>query len=100
VSTTEFEEDVVGGPPRRRYWQVRQRPLPSFEDDIDSGPLGGCCRRVRQHPPPSLKTMSMVGSLGALSARLAASTTELQDDVDGGPPMGTVGVSDSVRHRV
>jgi hypothetical protein len=75
ASTTEFEDDIDGGPPRGRYRQVRQRP------------------------PLSLKTVSMVGPQGALSMGSVASTTEVEDDVDGGPPGGAAGGSNSVRHR-
>jgi hypothetical protein len=64
VSTTEFEEDIDGGPPRKHCGQVRQRSPLSFEDDVDGGPAGGYYRRVRQHPPPSLKMTSMAGPLG------------------------------------
>jgi hypothetical protein len=90
VSTTEFEEDVDGGPPGSSCRQVRQHPPSSFKDDInDRTPGGGrCCRWVRLHPPPSLKTTSMVGPLGALSTGPAASTTEFEDDVNGGVPGG------------
>jgi hypothetical protein len=91
------------------------------EEDVDGRPPGGHCQRVRQRPPPRLKTTSMVGPLGALLVGLAASTTEVGYDVDGGPlgalpvgpiasttkveddinvgPLGgTAGASDSVHH--
>jgi hypothetical protein len=43
--------------------------------------LGGHSRRVRQHLPPT-------GPLGALPVGMAASTTEVEEDVDGRPPGG------------
>jgi hypothetical protein len=45
MSTTEFEDDVDGGPPRRHCRWVQQRPPSSFEDDIDGGALGGATGR-------------------------------------------------------
>jgi hypothetical protein len=74
ASTTEFEDDVDGGPPGGRYQQIRQRPPQSFEDDVDGGPLG------------------------ALSVGPAASTTEVQGDIDGGAPGDAAGGSGSIRH--
>jgi hypothetical protein len=41
----------------------------------------------------------MVGPLGALPAGPVAATTEDEEDVDGGPPRGTIGGSDSGHHR-
>jgi hypothetical protein len=58
----------------------------AIEDVIDVGPPGGRCQLIWQHPPPRLKTMSMVGPLGALSTGPIASTIEVEDDVDSGPP--------------
>jgi hypothetical protein len=63
VSTTEVENDIVGGP-WLSYWRVQQRP------------------------PSSLKRTSMAGHLGALPAGPAASTNEFEDNDDGGPPGG------------
>jgi hypothetical protein len=40
----------------------------------------------------------MVGPLGVLPVGLAASTTELEEDVDGRAPGGATGRSGSVRH--
>jgi hypothetical protein len=45
-----------------------------------------------------LKMTSMAGPLGVLPAGLVASTTEVEDDVDGRPPGAAVGGSDSVHH--
>jgi hypothetical protein len=39
------------------------------------------------------------GPLGALPAGPIASTTEVQEDIDGGPPGGAVGGSDRVHHQ-
>jgi hypothetical protein len=43
--------------------------------------------------------MSMAGSVGVLLVGQTASTTEVEVDVDGGPPRGAVGGSDNVHHR-
>jgi hypothetical protein len=40
----------------------------------------------------------MAGPWGALLAGLAVSTTEFEDDVDGGPLGGAAGVFNSVHH--
>jgi hypothetical protein len=42
--------------------------------------------------------MSMAGPLGALPMGPAVATTEVEEDVDGGPPRGTASVSDSGQH--
>jgi hypothetical protein len=44
--------------------------------------------------------MLMADPWGALPAGPTASTTEFEEDVDGGPPGGIAGGSDSVHHRV
>jgi hypothetical protein len=41
----------------------------------------------------------MTGPLGVLLVFPAAATTEAEEDVDGGPPGGAVGISDSGHHR-
>jgi hypothetical protein len=56
-------------------------------------------RLVRQHPPPSLKMTLMAGHLGALLAGSTASTTEFEDNVDGGHPGGAVGGCGNVHQR-
>jgi hypothetical protein len=74
ASTTEVEDDIVGGPPEGR------------------------CRWVSQHPPPRLKMTSLAGPLGALTAGPAVSTTEVEDDVDGEPPRGAAGGPSCIHH--
>jgi hypothetical protein len=90
VSTTEVEVDIDGGPARRRCRWVRQWPPPSLKTTSIAGPHGGTvsgsdngCHRV-------LKTTSMVWTLGALPAGPTASTTEVEDDINGGPPWGAL----------
>jgi hypothetical protein len=39
------------------------------------------------------------GPLGALPVGSAASTTDVEDAIDGGPPGGTAGWFDSVHHQ-
>jgi hypothetical protein len=56
ASTTEVEEDVNGGPPRR------------------------CYRWVRQRPPPMLKM-----SMAPLPAGPAGSTIKVEEDINGAP---------------
>jgi hypothetical protein len=43
--------------------------------------------------------MFMVGLVGVLPMGPTASTTEVEEDVDGGPPRGAAGGSGSVHHR-
>jgi hypothetical protein len=49
-------------------------------------PLGGAVGGSSSIHHRVLKMMSIVGPLGALSAGPSASTTEVEDDVDSGPP--------------
>jgi hypothetical protein len=87
-------------------------------------PLGGAAGGFDSVRHQVLKTTSMAAPLGALLAGLAASITEVEDDVDGGPlggcyrwvqqrpplslkttsmacPLGvTTGGSNSIHHRV
>jgi hypothetical protein len=100
VSTTEVEVDIDGGPARRRCRWVRQWPPPSLKTTSIAGPQGGTvsgsdngCHRV-------LKTTSMVWTLGALPAGPTASTTEVEDDINGGAPGGAVIGSGSIHRRV
>jgi hypothetical protein len=46
-----------------------------------------------------LKTTSMAGPWGALPMGAAASTTEVEEDVDVRPLGGAVGGSDGIHHR-
>jgi hypothetical protein len=87
ASTTEVEEDVDGRPSGGCYQWIRQNPAPMFKMTSIAGPWGRC-RWVRQHPPLMLKTPSMVGPLGALWAGLTASTTNVEDIINGGPTRG------------
>jgi hypothetical protein len=57
-----------------------------FEDDVDGGPPGGPYRWVQQRPPPNLKMTSMAAPSVAMRAGLALSMTEFEDHIDGGPP--------------
>jgi hypothetical protein len=75
--TTEFEDDVNGGPPLEVLLVGPVASTTEFEDDIDVGAPGGRYRWVRQRPPLTLKTSSMAAPLG-----------------------GTASGSDSVHHRV
>jgi hypothetical protein len=66
ASTTEFEDNVDGKPPRGRCRQVWQRPPPRFEDYIDGGPPGGVAGGSDSVHHRVLKTTLMAGPLGVL----------------------------------
>jgi hypothetical protein len=77
ASTTEFENDIDGGP---LWGALPVGPIVStteVEDDVNGRPPWGCCQWVRQRPPLSF-----------------------EDDVNGGPLGGAAGGCGSVRHRV
>jgi hypothetical protein len=57
-------------------------------EDVDDGPPGERCRLIQQRPPPRLKRTLMTGPWRVMSAGLTASTIEVEEDVDGGPPDG------------
>jgi hypothetical protein len=63
-------QDVYGGFPGGRCWQVQQRPPLSFEDDVDSGPLGGTVDGSGNDHHRVLKMTSMVGPLGGTAGRI------------------------------
>jgi hypothetical protein len=87
ASTTEVEDDIIGGPLggaasqsdsvhhrvyRRCRWRSPWGALPAdlatsttgVEDDIDGGPPWWHYRLVRQRPPPSSKMTPMAAPLG------------------------------------
>jgi hypothetical protein len=103
--------------PWRCCRRVRQQPPPKLNKTSMAGPLGGatgeshsghhqrwgrrrwqapwgCCRWVRQRPPLKLKKTLMAGPCELLPANPATATTEVGEDVNGGP----LGVADNGHH--
>jgi hypothetical protein len=77
ASTTEFDDDVNGAPPRGRCRWVRQRPPLRFKTMSMAGPLGGA-----------------VGESGSIRNRVLKTTSMVA------PLAGATGGSGNVHHRV